>query len=31
MLNFSRPHVVSGLVEEDFGAVSLTVDSVRFL
>ena len=31
MLNRSRPYVLSGLVEEDFGAVTLTVDSVRFL
>jgi error-prone DNA polymerase len=27
----SRPYVLAGLVEEDFGAVSLTVDSIRFL
>ncbi len=31
MLNRSRPYVLSGLVEEDFGAVTLTVDDVRFL
>jgi len=31
MLNRSRPYVLSGLVEEDFGAVTLTIDSVRFL
>jgi len=31
MLNRSRPYVLSGLVEEDFGAVTLTVDTVRFL
>jgi len=31
MLNRSRPYVLSGLVEEDFGAVTLTVDNVRFL
>jgi error-prone DNA polymerase len=31
MLNRSRPYVLSGLVEEDFDAVTLTVDSVRFL
>ncbi len=31
MLNRSRPYVLSGVVEEEFGAVSLTVDSVRFL
>jgi hypothetical protein len=31
MLNRSRPYVLSGLVEEDFGAVTLTVDSVRLL
>jgi error-prone DNA polymerase len=31
MLNRSRPYVLTGLVEEDFGAVTLTVDSVRFL
>ncbi len=30
-LNRSRPYVLSGLVEEDFGAVTLTVDTVRFL
>ncbi len=31
MLNRSRPYVLTGLVEEDFGAVTLTVDSVRLL
>jgi error-prone DNA polymerase len=31
MLNRSRPYVLTGKVEEDFGAVTLTVDSVRFL
>jgi error-prone DNA polymerase len=31
MLNRSRPYVLSGLVEEDFGAVTLTVDSVQLL
>ena len=31
MMNRSRPYVMTGLVEEDFGTVSLTVDSVRFL
>ena len=31
MLNRSRPYVLTGLVEEDFGAVTLTVDDVRFL
>jgi error-prone DNA polymerase len=31
MLNRSRPYVLTGLVEEDFGVVTLTVDSVRFL
>jgi error-prone DNA polymerase len=31
MLNRSRPYVLTGLVEEDFGAITLTVDSVRFL
>ncbi len=31
MLNRSRPYVLTGLVEEDFGAVTLTVDGVRFL
>jgi error-prone DNA polymerase len=31
MMHRSRPYVLEGLVEEDFGAVSLTVDSVRFL
>jgi len=31
MMCRSRPYVLSGLVEEDFGAVSLTVDTVRFL
>ena len=31
MLNRSRPYVLTGLVEEDFDAVTLTVDSVRFL
>jgi error-prone DNA polymerase len=31
LLNRSRPYVLSGLVEEDFGAVTLTVDDVRLL
>jgi error-prone DNA polymerase len=31
MLNRSRPYVLSGMVEEDFGAVTLTVDSIRLL
>jgi error-prone DNA polymerase len=31
ILNRSRPYVLTGLVEEDFGAVTLTVDSVRLL
>jgi error-prone DNA polymerase len=29
--NRSRPYVLTGLVEEDFGAVTLTVDSIRLL
>ena len=31
MLNRSRPYVLTGLVEEDFDAVTLTVESVRLL
>jgi error-prone DNA polymerase len=31
MMHRSRPYVLTGLVEEDFGAVSLTVDSIRLL
>jgi len=31
MMHRSRPYVLTGLVEEDFGVVSLTVDSVRLL
>jgi error-prone DNA polymerase len=31
ILNRSRPYVLTGLVEEDFGAVTLAVDSVRLL
>jgi len=31
MLNRSRPYVLSGVVEEEFGVATLTVDSVRFL
>jgi len=31
ILNRSRPYVLSGVVEEDFGAVTLTVDSARLL
>ncbi len=31
ILNRSRPYVLTGLVEEDFGAFTLTVDSVRLL
>ena len=31
ILNRSRPYVLTGLVEEEFGACTLTVDSVRLL
>lgn len=31
MLNRSRPYVLTGVVEEEYGVVTLTVDSVRFL
>jgi error-prone DNA polymerase len=31
MLNRSRPYVLHGVVEEDLGAVTLTVDGLRFL
>ncbi len=31
ILNRSRPYLLTGVVEEDFGAVTLTVDSVRLL
>ncbi|MBN1567500.1 MAG: DNA polymerase III subunit alpha [Acidobacteria bacterium] len=31
ILNRSRPYVLTGVVQEEFGAVTLTVDSVRFL
>jgi len=31
ILNRSRPYVLTGLVEEDFGVVTLTVDTVRLL
>jgi error-prone DNA polymerase len=31
ILNRSRPYVLTGLVAEDFGAVTLTVDNVRLL
>jgi error-prone DNA polymerase len=31
MLNRSRPYVLTGIVEEEYGVVTLTVDSVRFL
>jgi error-prone DNA polymerase len=31
ILNRSRPYVLSGLVEEEFGVATLTVDSVRLL
>ena len=31
MLNRSRPYVLTGLVEEDLGAVTLTVENVRLL
>ena len=31
ILNRSRPYVLTGVVEEEFGAVTLTVDSVRLL
>jgi DNA polymerase III alpha subunit len=29
MLDRGRPYILSGLVEEDFGAITLTVDGVR--
>jgi error-prone DNA polymerase len=31
ILNRARPYVLTGVVEEEFGAVTLTVDSVRLL
>jgi error-prone DNA polymerase len=31
MMRRSRPYVLTGIVDEDFGAVSLTVDSIRLL
>ena len=31
ILNRSRPYVLTGLVQEEFGVVTLTVDSVRLL
>jgi hypothetical protein len=31
MLNKSRPYVLKGKVEEDFGAVTLTVEGVKYL
>jgi error-prone DNA polymerase len=31
MLNRSRPYVLTGVVEEEYGVVTLTVDSIRFL
>jgi error-prone DNA polymerase len=31
MLNRSRPYVLSGVVEEEYGVATLTVDSIRFL
>jgi error-prone DNA polymerase len=31
ILNRSRPYVLTGAVEEEFGAIALTVDSVRLL
>jgi DNA polymerase III alpha subunit len=31
MLNRSRPYLLGGTVQEEFGAVTLAVDSVRFL
>ncbi len=31
ILNRSRPYVLTGLVEEDFGAVTMTVDNVRLI
>jgi error-prone DNA polymerase len=31
ILNRSRPYVLSGVVEEDFGALTLTVSSIRLL
>jgi DNA polymerase III alpha subunit len=31
MMRRSRPYILSGRVDEDFGVVSLTVDSVRLL
>ena len=31
MIDSERPYLLEGKVEEDFGAISLTVDRVRFL
>jgi error-prone DNA polymerase len=31
MLNRSRPYILSGVVEQEYGVVTLTVDSIRFL
>jgi len=31
MLNRTRPYILRGKVEEDFGAITLTVKGVRFL
>jgi hypothetical protein len=31
MLSRTRPYVLRGKVEEDFGAVTLTVSDLRFL
>jgi error-prone DNA polymerase len=31
MLNRSRPYVLTGLVEEEYGVTTLTVDSIHFL
>jgi hypothetical protein len=31
VLNYTRSYMLTGVVEEEFGAVTLTVDSVRLL
>jgi hypothetical protein len=31
MLNRSRPYVLTGVVQEEFGVITLAVDSVRML
>jgi hypothetical protein len=31
MFSYTRPYVLRGKVEEDFGAVTLTVRDLRFL